>query len=73
MSRDLEPWEIPPDESYWQALLTEGEYNRHDDGGVLGESQIVLEKKVPVSVKPEPDSGQGELLPNIDEVTVVRR
>lgn len=34
MSRDLAPWEIPPDESYWQALLAEGEYNRRDDNGI---------------------------------------
>jgi small subunit ribosomal protein S1 len=25
-TRDLEPWEVPPDEAYWQALLREGEY-----------------------------------------------
>jgi small subunit ribosomal protein S1 len=25
-TRDLEPWEVPPDEAYWQALLQEGEY-----------------------------------------------
>lgn len=24
--KDLAPWEIPPDEAYWQALLNEGEY-----------------------------------------------
>jgi small subunit ribosomal protein S1 len=23
---DLKPWEVPPDEAYWQALLNEGEY-----------------------------------------------
>lgn len=25
-TRDLLPWEVPPDEAYWQALLQEGEY-----------------------------------------------
>jgi small subunit ribosomal protein S1 len=25
--QDLAPWEVPPDESYWQALLSEGEYD----------------------------------------------
>ena len=25
-TRDLKPWEVPPDEAYWQALLQEGEY-----------------------------------------------
>jgi small subunit ribosomal protein S1 len=25
--KDLAPWEVPPDESYWQALLSEGEYD----------------------------------------------
>jgi predicted RNA-binding protein with RPS1 domain len=25
-THDLEPWEVPPDEAYWQALLREGEY-----------------------------------------------
>ena len=30
--RDLEPWQVPPDEAYWQALLQEGEYG---EGSVL--------------------------------------
>ncbi|MBN1580168.1 MAG: S1 RNA-binding domain-containing protein [Anaerolineae bacterium] len=46
MSRDLAPWEIPPDEAYWQALLTEGEYNRHDNRDTRGESDVRGERDV---------------------------
>jgi small subunit ribosomal protein S1 len=82
MSRDLAPWEIPPDESYWQALLTEGEYNRRDDNGTRddldaggrndagGKSDAGVDKETHFSV--ESDTVQGELISQDDQAGVVQ-
>lgn len=62
--QDLKPWEAPPDESYWQALLMEGEYPG-DNVSVFSEFVAQQENLPPpvietASVLPEnkPDNGQ---------------
>lgn len=39
--RELEPWEVPPDEAYWRALLNEGEYGEGAEMPVQAEAQVV--------------------------------
>ena len=45
--QDIAPWEVPPEEAYWQALLREGEY---------GEGTAILASDVTRTSEPEPDA-----------------
>ena len=46
--KTLAPWEIPPDESYWRALLAEGEF------GAGTESEIAAPQAAALTI-PEED------------------
>ena len=53
-ARELAPWEVPPDEAYWQAVLDEGEYGE----GVAGtedkdEQDTALGSDLPISASDE--------------------
>jgi len=43
--RELEPWEVPPDEAYWQALLNEGEYGEGAEMSVEADEQVAAPAK----------------------------
>jgi len=55
---DLKPWEVPPDEAYWQALLQEGEYGESAAPSKPEEQAPPQEK---ASFLPETDTGQANV------------
>ena len=56
---DLKPWEVPPDEAYWQALLNEGEYG--EDAAIpKPEEHTLLQEETPAPL-PQASTPPAEL------------